>query len=304
MSSGRALLIDASIYIFRAYFSLPERWHTADGRPLNAVYGYASFLVDFLDRMQSGDCCAAAFDESLGSCFRNEIYPDYKASRALPDEDLALQLDSCRELTERIGVPCLGGQRYEADDYIATLAKLHREQGRAVTVVTRDKDLGQLIIQPEDRWWDFASDTVLDATGFFQRFGVRPAQFADYLALVGDSIDDIPGVPGVGPKSAATLLASYPNLDEIEANLGRLNELDIRGAGKLQQRLTDHWEQVRLARRLTGLESDIPDLASVSVQAPGSPLTMAAFIDYLEELGLGGPLLARAERLHRKWEAP
>ena len=301
MKTGRAWLIDASIYIFRAYFSLPERWHTADGRPLNAVYGYAGFLVDFLGRLEPGDYCAAAFDQSLGSCFRNEIYPEYKASRALPDEDLAFQLDSCRDLTERIGLPSLGGDRYEADDYIATMARLCRAEGRAVTVVTRDKDLGQLIAQPEDRWWDFAADTELDEVGFFQRFGVQPAQFADYLALVGDSVDDIPGVPGVGPKSAAAVLASYPTLDDIEANLGRLSDLDIRGAAKLQQRLSDHWQQVRLARRLTGLEAHIPELTRVPAYLPDS-ITVAAFIEYLEQLGLSGPLLQRARKLQRTWE--
>lgn len=302
MSLGRAWLIDASIYIFRAYFSLPDRWHTADGRPLNAVYGYASFLVDFLGRLAPDAYCAAAFDESLGSCFRNEIYPDYKVSRALPDEDLAFQLDSCRELTERIGIPSLGGERYEADDYLATLARLCREEGQAVTVVTRDKDLGQLITGPEDHWWDFAADAVLDSAGFFQRFGVQPEQFADYLALVGDSIDDIPGVPGVGPKSAAAVLASYSNLDDIEANIDRLGELEVRGAAKLQQRLSDHWGQVRLARQLTGLEAHIPGLESVPTFTPDSA-SVTAFADYLQELGLAGPLLQRVKKLQSDWEA-
>ncbi len=302
MGSGRAWLIDASIYIFRAYFSLPERWHTDDGRPLNAVYGYASFLVDFLAGLTPGDYAAAAFDESLGSCFRNELYPGYKASRALPDEDLAFQLDSCRKLTERLGLPSLGGERYEADDYIATLARLCREQGRAVTVVTRDKDLGQLIAGPDDRWWDFSADVSLDEAGFSARFGVRPAQFPDYLALVGDSVDDIPGVPGVGPRSAAAILASYPDLDAIEANLAQLGKLDIRGAGRLQQRLTDHWEQVRLARRLTGLEARIPGLENAPVFEP-DPAAAAGFADTLRELGLGGPLLQRAAKLQMSWEA-
>lgn len=302
MSIGRAWLIDASIYIFRAYFSLPERWHTTDGQPLNAVYGYASFLVDFLGRLEPGAYCIAAFDQSLGSCFRNEIYSDYKVSRAPPDEGLSFQLDSCRELTEHIGLPCLGGDRYEADDYIATMARLCRAQGRAVTVVTRDKDLGQLLAQPEDRWWDFAADVELDGAGFSDRFGVQPAQFADYLALVGDSVDDIPGVPGVGPKSAAAVLGSYATLDEIEANLGKLGQLDIRGASKLQERLSDHWSQVRLARRLTGLEAHIPELTSLPAYEPDSD-AVAAFINYLEELGLTGPLLQRARKLRRDWEA-
>jgi 5'-3' exonuclease len=302
MNNRRACLIDASIYIFRAYFSLPERWHTADGQPLNAVYGYAGFLVDFLSRLEPEAYCAAAFDESLGSCFRNELYPGYKASRALPDEELAFQLHSCRELTEKIGLPSFGGERYEADDYIATLARLCREQGSPVTVVTRDKDLGQLLVATEDRWWDFAADTELDQAGFHQRFGVQSWQFADYLALVGDSIDDIPGVPGVGPKTAAAVLSSFPSLDEIEANLDQLGGLGIRGAQKLQQRLTDHWEQVRLARRLTGLEAHIPGLIS----APAfqrDPRAVSEFAVHLKSLGIAGPLLQRAAKLQQDWEA-
>lgn len=301
MQAGRACLIDASIYIFRAYFSLPERWHTADGQALNAVYGYAGFLVDFLSRLEADAYCAAAFDESLGSCFRNELYPGYKASRALPDEELAFQLDSCRELTEKIGLPCFGGERYEADDYIATVARLCREQGRAVTVVTRDKDLGQLLLGSRDRWWDFAADTRLDQIGFLQRFGVQPWQFADYLALVGDSIDDIPGVPGIGPKTAAAMLSRYPDLDQIEANLEHLGELGVRGAARLQQRLADHWDQVRLARQLTGLEAHIPELGSTPVfqRDPGA---VADFTRQLKSLGIAGPLLQRAAKLQQAWE--
>lgn len=302
MHRARAWLIDASIYIFRAYFSLPDRWHSPDGRPLNAVYGYASFLVDFLGRTKPGDYCAAAFDESLGSCFRNDIYADYKASRVLPDEDLAFQLDSCRELTTRIGLPNLGGQRYEADDYIATLARLCRAQDMPVTIVTRDKDLGQLLRGRGDRWWDFAADTELDESGFIQRFGVKPEQFADYLALVGDSVDDIPGVPGVGPKSAAAILASYPSLCDIELNLDRIGSLQIRGAASLQQRLVEHWDQVRVARRLTGLEENIPGLDTAPAYAPDAA-GVAAFTAYLEELGLEGPLLRHAHGLQSNWDS-
>lgn len=301
MSGGRAWLIDASIYIFRAYFALPERWHSADGRPLNAVYGYASFLIDFLGQVHAGEYCAAAFDESLGTCFRNDIYPEYKASRALPDEDLAFQLEACRELTELLGIPCFGGSRFEADDYIATLARLCREQGRAVTVVTRDKDLGQLLGREEDRWWDYAADAELDQAGFLERFGVHPAQFADYLALVGDSIDDIPGVPGVGPKSAAAVLGHFQTLQGIEDNLDAIAGLPLRGAARLQQRLAEHWPQVLQARRLTGLEACIPGLVTLPT-FPASTHSIDTFNDYLESLGLAGPLLQRGRNLQAAWE--
>lgn len=302
MSGSRAWLIDASIYIFRAYFSLPDRWHTTDGQSLNAVYGYASFLIDFLQRTSSPQYCAAAFDQSLGTCFRNDIYPQYKASRALPDEDLAFQLDTCRELTVLLGIPSLSGPRYEADDYIASLARLYREQGAAITVVTRDKDLGQLLSGSDDQWWDFAGNTLLDVDGFYQRFGVRPDQFADYLALVGDSIDDIPGVPGVGPKTAAALLGEHSTLAELKQSLHRIAQLPLRGAAKLGQKIGDHWDQVMIAKQLTALEAFIPGLDQAPIFVPDAK-NAEAFTARLRELGLGGPLLQRGERMQFEWEA-
>ena len=294
--SNRAFLIDASIYIFRAWFSLPDRWHTPDGMPLNAVYGYVGFLLDFLAQTDLPPGCAAAFDESLGTCFRNDIYPAYKSSRELPDEALAFQLQACREATERLGIPCFSSQRYEADDFIASLARLCREQGMAVTVVTRDKDLGQVLEGDEDHWWDFAAGVRLDPISFAEKHGVRPDQFADYLALVGDPVDDIPGVPGVGAKTAASLLAVYDSLDDLQAGLGAVGELQLRGAKSLQAKLEQHWEQARLARQLTTLEYRIPDLDSMPSYRPDSS-HVEALVTYLESLGLGGPLVRRCHAL-------
>ncbi|TGD75237.1 flap endonuclease [Mangrovimicrobium sediminis] len=294
----RAWLVDASVYIFRAWFSMPDRWHTPAGMPLNAVVGYAGFLYDALAQTHPDLHVAAAFDESLGSCFRNEIFPGYKASRELPDEALAFQLQACRELTERAGVPCFGGPRYEADDYLASLARLAREQGLPVTVLTRDKDLGQLLQHAEDRWWDFAAQRSLDAAGFEAQFGVAPRQFADYLALVGDAVDDIPGVPGIGPKTAAALLQAYDSLEGIADNAGQMESLPLRGAKRLWQRLEPHWEQALLARRLARLEAHVPELEAMpacSRDADGNQ----AVVDYLRELGLGGPLVARWNKLGR-----
>ena len=263
MSDGRLWLIDASIYIFRAWFSLPDRWHTHDGLPLNAVYGYTSFLLDLMERVGSAEHMAAAFDESLGTCFRNEIYLDYKSSRELPDEALAFQLDSCRHVTELLGLACFGGPRFEADDYIAALASLAHRAGVPVTVVTRDKDLGQLLYHEHDYWWDFAADRRLDIAAFNERFGVHPNQFADYLALVGDPVDDIPGVPGVGPKSAAALLSHYGNLESLGSSLATVADLPLRGSARIAQRLQEHWQQVQLARQLTGLAREVPGVDAV-----------------------------------------
>jgi 5'-3' exonuclease len=299
MAPQRAWLIDASIYIFRAWFSLPDQWHTRDGWPVNAVYGYSKFLLDFIDRARPGPHCAAAFDESLGSCFRNEIYPDYKRSRELPDDSLAFQLRACREISERMGLPCYGSGRYEADDYIATLARLYRQRNVPVTLVTRDKDLGQLLLAPEDHWLDFAAGSTLDAAGFQERFGVAPNQFADYLALVGDKVDDIPGVPGVGAKTAARLLQAFGSIRQLGGRLDELATLDIRGAKGLPQKLRDHWPQLEMAGQLTVLESEIPGL-----ETPGlfrlSPQGVESVVDYLGELNIGGAMLRRWQQLERE----
>lgn len=292
MAVERAWLIDASIYIFRAWFSLPDRWHTPEGQPVSAVYGYGRFLVEFIERVGSRFHGAAAFDESLGTCFRHEIYDGYKRSRELPDPDLAFQLEACRELTERLGIACYSGPRYEADDYIASLARRFREREIAVTVVTRDKDLGQVMTSKHDRWWDYAADEELDSQAFFERFGVLPAQFADYLALVGDPVDDIPGVPGIGGKTAAMLLQAFGNLDGIYASLDDVPATGIRGAARVQERLAAHRHDVNLSRRLTGLEERIPRLGRAPTFRLGQGAIEAAS-DYLAELGLSGPLLRR-----------
>ena len=294
--SPRAWLVDASIYIFRAYFSLPDRWHTDEGLSLNAVYGYASFLLDFLEEADFPLHAAAAFDESLGTCFRNDIYVDYKASRELPDEALAFQLEACRKATEVLGIPCFGGNLYEADDYIATLGRLCREMEIPVTIVTRDKDLGQLILGPGDDWYDFAGGVRLDADGFADKHGVRPSLFADYLALVGDKIDDIPGVPGVGPKTAAALCSAFGDLAGIERNFDGIQDLALRGAKGLAEKLQKHWPQVQVAAQLTRLESHIPDLHTLPRTSVGEE-ELAALAAFLEDLGLSGPLVARTRRM-------
>ena len=294
--SQRVWLVDASIYIFRAWFSIPDRWYTADGMPLNAVYGYAGFLCDLLTRIQPAAYLAAAFDESLGTCFRNEIYPGYKASRALPDESLAFQLASCRELTQRCGIACLGGERYEADDYIASLASLCRQAGMPVTVITRDKDLGQLLSTDEDCWWDFAADQTLDTAGFTQRFGVAPGCFADYLGLAGDSVDDIPGVPGIGPKTAAALIARFEDLEGIERNMDAVASLGVRGAGALPDKLAAHWSTALLSRQLARLETNVPGVDTLPGFSHAS-IEIDAVVDYLRSLGLSGPIIKRWHRL-------
>jgi 5'-3' exonuclease len=298
VNTGPLYLVDASIYIFRAYFSLPERWHSPEGYALNAVYGYASFLLDLFKALgeHDGHTLAAAFDESLGSCYRNQLFPAYKSSRELPDEALAYQLQACRKVTELLGIPCFSGSRYEADDYIATLAAQGRQQGRAVIVVSRDKDLGQLLLNDADRQWDFAAGKRMDRQGFFDKFGVWPEQFSDYLGLVGDSTDDIPGVPAVGAKTGARLIQEFGDLESLAARTDQLAGLGIRGAARISKSLQENWQLALISRQLARLEAGIDD-----VQLPADfCVRRDALVDllaYLEQIRLGGGLINRARSL-------
>jgi 5'-3' exonuclease len=301
MPVSAAYLVDASIYIFRAYFSLPERWFSPDGYPLNAVYGYTLFLLELLETIGATPV-AVAFDESLGSCFRNALYPGYKASRELPDEALAFQLAACREITGVLGLACYGGATHEADDYIATLAALQRSAGGTATVVSRDKDLGQLL-GAGDELWDFAAGTRLDAAGFLARFGVTPGQFPDYQGLVGDRIDDIPGVPGIGAKSGALLIQAFRDLETLGANRHALDGLGLRGAARISAALEEHWERALLSRELARLDAAIPGLAPPPRYALG-PERIDALQDYLDTIGLGAALERRCRQVRTRLELP
>lgn len=246
------LLIDASVYIFRAFHALPDSITGRDGRPLNAVHGYATFLTGLLEQVDD-DQIAAAFDESLTSSFRNEWFADYKANREAPPAELVDQIAACRELTEGLGIATLSSPRYEADDLIGTLAAGAQAP---VTIVTSDKDLAQLL-RASDVLWDYARETRYDRAAIQTRFGVVAEQMPDYLALVGDTVDNIPGVPGIGAKTAAALLARFDSLDTMLDDLEAVRDSGLRGAKSLSGKLETHAEQARLSRRLAVIVSDI-----------------------------------------------
>jgi 5'-3' exonuclease len=284
--SYTAYLLDASIYIFRAYFSLPDKWHSPEGYSLNAVYGYGRFLLAFLSRHQPR-YMAAAFDESLGTCFRNDIYPYYKSSRAYPDADLIFQLEACKALTELLGVTVYASQCYEADDILASWC---HQTSQPVCIVSRDKDLAQLLHSEQCRLWDPIDNKCFDRLAVEQHFGVKPEQLIDYQALMGDPVDDVPGVPGIGKKTAAILLQRYHTLDQLLANLDDLAASSIRGAKSLAKKLTDYRHQLLMARQLVQLHNAVPMPKSVS-DLSRRPVERAVVSEYLKEIGL--PQLAK-----------
>ena len=197
-------LVDASFFVFRAYYSVGLEMTGVDGEPVNALYGFSRFLGDLIEQTKPVHI-AVAFDESLASSFRNEIYPAYKANREPAPPELKRQFAWCREVCRHLGIAEFGSPTHEADDIIGTIAARFRKQGHRAVLVTRDKDLAQLI-HDGDAYWDWAAERRLGYADIEGHFGVRPERMADFLALAGDSVDNIPGVPGVGPKTAAALL--------------------------------------------------------------------------------------------------
>ncbi len=255
--NGQAVhLVDSSLYVFRAWHSIPVGASDEDGWPVNAVHGFARFLCDLLERTRAARL-ALAFDEALDSCFRNAIYPAYKANRDPAPEELKRQFAHCKALGEVLGLPVLAHAEYEADDLIGTAAAQARRDGHAVVIVSADKDMAQLL--DEGDWqWDFARDERWDRAGVKPRFGIHAHQVADYLGLAGDASDNIPGVPGIGPKTAATLLGLYGSLDALLDRLDEVPLLKLRGAAQHAARLREHREAALLSRRLATIVRDAP----------------------------------------------
>ncbi len=290
ITSDTALLVDSSIYIFRSWFSNdPEDFTNHQGQPTNAVYGFTGFLCTLLEQTRATEI-GLAFDESLSSSIRNDIYPQYKANRDPAPEELKRQFNWCKQIGAAMGISCFTDGRYEADDLIGTLAWHHRQRGKHLCLVTADKDLTQLI-EGQEIWWDFSRRTQLDRNGVKAKFGVFPEQIADYLAITGDSVDNIPGVPGIGPKGASALLNHFGSLDSLWERLGEIGFLSIRGAKSMQNKLTDNRDLVNLSRRLTEIYLDVEAvLDSPDIQR--RPVNHEALNEIFDQLNFG-PMLRR-----------
>jgi 5'-3' exonuclease len=265
-----------------------------DGNPAHAVFGFARLLGDLIERVRPR-YIAVAFDQSLMKCFRNRIYPAYKANREPPPADLQRQFARCVELCRCLGVAAFASPEYEADDIIGTLVAAMRREGVRSTVITRDKDLAQLI-REGDVYWDFGAREPCGYHDMERRFGVAPERFADYLALMGDTVDNIPGVPGVGPKTAAALMKEFASLDDLYAGLERVVGLKLRGAAALGARLREHREAAYLARQLTSIMCEVPIGVGPAGLRRRMP-DMAALTDFYDAHGFGPFLRRQGERL-------
>lgn len=249
-------LIDASLYVFRAWHSMPDEFQDADGWPTNAVHGFARFLLEVLEKERPRHI-VVAFDEALDSCFRNRLYPAYKANRDPAPEELRRQFTHCKALCAALGLNVLAHSDYEADDLIGSALHAARPRGFRGVIVSADKDLSQLLMVADEQW-DFARGLRWGMAGVKARHGVEARQIADYLALCGDAIDNIPGITGIGSKSAAILLSHFDSLDQLLARIDEVPFLRLRGAAGMALRLREQREHALLWRQLTTIALDAP----------------------------------------------
>ena len=249
-------LVDGSGYIFRAYYALPPLSRKSDGLPTGAVSGFCSMLFKLLEDARSDDSknkpthFAVIFDSARKN-FRNEIYSEYKANRAEAPDDLAPQFEYIRKSVEAFNLPSIELLNYEADDLIATYAKKIIESGAKVTVISSDKDLMQLV-STKIRLFDPMKSKVIGEKEVFEKFGVKPNQVIDVQSLAGDSSDNIPGVPGIGVKTAAELINKYKNLDNLLKKASEIKQ------NKRRETLIANKDKALLSKQLVTLKDDVP----------------------------------------------
>ena len=272
-------LIDGSAFIFRAYHALPPLTRRSDGLPIGAVAGFCNMLWKYVQEARGADApthAAVIFDHS-SKTFRNEIYPLYKANRPEPPEDLRPQFPLTREATRAFNIACIETEGFEADDIIAALSCRARDAGGRVTIISSDKDLMQLVGDGVEML-DPIKGKAIGPEEVREKFGVGPDRVVDIQALAGDAIDNVPGAPGIGIKTAAQLIEEYGNLETL---LERASEIK---QPKRRQTLIDHAEQIRISKRLVQLDCDTPlefGLETLEVKAP-DPEALVEFLTRME----------------------
>ena len=292
-ASSHVYLIDGSGYIFRAYHALPPLTRS-DGTPVGAVQGFCNMLWKLLEDINNGEKpthMAVIFDHS-GKTFRNDLYPLYKAHRPPAPEDLVPQFALIREATRAFGAPCVEVENFEADDLIATYARQAEAKGANVTIISSDKDLMQLV-SDKISMLDTMKNKRVDADGVFEKFGVGPDRVIDVQALAGDSADNVPGVPGIGIKTAALLINEYGDLDTLLERAGEIKQ------NARREKLLAHGDDARMSRTLVTLDCDSPlnaGLDEFGITDPDAE-TLVTFLKKMEfrtftrkvEETLGGP---------------
>lgn len=272
-------LIDGSAYIFRAYHALPPLTRKSDGLPVGAVAGFCNILFRYLEGNKTGDApthVAVIFDHS-SKTFRNDIYPQYKANRPELPEDLRPQFPLTRDATRAFNIACIETEGFEADDIIATLSCRARDAGGQVTIISSDKDLMQLVGDGVGML-DPMKNKLIGPDEVFEKFGVAPNRVVDVQSLAGDSVDNVPGAPGIGIKTAALLIQEYGDLETLLARAGEITQ------PKRRESLQDNAELIRISKRLVQLDCDTPldfTLESLEARLPDAE-PLLAFLNGME----------------------
>ncbi len=277
-SSPQLCLLDGSSYIYRAYYGIRDL-ATTGGMPTNAIFGFTRMLLDLL-RENRPDYLAVVFDRPREETFRREIYPEYKANRDEMPEDLVPQISYIKQMVQTLNIPALEAPGFEADDLIATLARQHAADGLEVTVVTGDKDLLQ-IVNERICLLDTMKDKRSGPQEVLERFGVGPELVPDVLGLAGDTSDNIPGVPGIGEKTAAGLIQQFDSLEGVFKWQSLVN------GKKRRDNLKNYADQARLSKKLATVRYDVPldvELAELKCQPPN----LSTLIPLLRELEFEG----------------
>jgi DNA polymerase I len=274
------ILVDGSSFLYRAYHAVPPL-NNAKGEPTNAIYGVSNMLRKLLNDYEPS-VMAVVFD-SASKTFRHELSKDYKANRTSMPDDLQCQIKPLHALIRAMGIPLISAAAVEADDVLGVLAKYGEREGYEVIIATGDKDMAQLV-NAKITLEDTMSKTKLTPDGVFEKFGVRPDQIADYLALVGDSSDNIAGVPKVGAKTAAKWLAEYQTLDNLVAHASEIT-------GKVGENLRDNLKQLELAKKLTVIRCDL-DLPYNMADLTRRPIHDEQLKELLAEFGFSSWLSA------------
>ncbi|MFN4208341.1 MAG: 5'-3' exonuclease H3TH domain-containing protein, partial [Agrobacterium albertimagni] len=249
-------LVDGSGFIFRAFHAIPALNRKSDGLPVNAVSGFCNMLWKLLRDARNTDVgvtpthLAVIFDYS-STTFRKEIYPLYKANRSAPPEDLIPQFGLIRHATRAFNLPCIETEGFEADDIIATYARQAEAVGADVTIVSSDKDLMQLLT-PNVHMYDAMKDKQIGIPDVIEKWGVPPEKMIDLQAMTGDSTDNVPGIPGIGPKTAAQLLEEFGDLETLLARAGEIKQV------KRRENIIANAELARVSRQLVELRTDVP----------------------------------------------
>ena len=304
-------LIDGSAFIFRAYHALPPLTRKSDGLPVGAVAGFCNMLQRYVENNIGPDApthVAVIFDHS-GKTFRNDMYDLYKANRSATPEDLIPQFPLTRTATRAFNVACKEVEGFEADDIIATLACRAREAGGACTIISSDKDLMQLV-GGGVVMLDAMKNKVIDYDGVVEKFGVAPERVVDVQALAGDSVDNVPGAPGIGIKTAALLINEYGSLEELLDRAGEIKQ------PKRRESLVDNRAQIELSKQLVQLECNMEldfSIEDLEVRDP-DPQELLGFVAQMEfrtlskrlaeKLGVQAPVIAEPEVQQSAVEAP